>query len=197
MKLQSLAIVLASCLSSATAQGLTGLPTCAQDCATGSIPKECSLIDIECICGSESFIADMACCVGKTCEKADQDAALDFANGLCEGAGISNLPQTATCTGDSNSTATSTGTTTATESTSTGSETTATTTTKPEETSSTTTESSTDTATESSNETSSETSTSAASETPAEPQESDGAAQLRGKGLSLVAGIAAGAAFLM
>ncbi|KAL3455690.1 hypothetical protein BJX64DRAFT_271934 [Aspergillus heterothallicus] len=208
MKLQSLAIVLATCLSSAAAQGLSELPTCAQECATGSIPKECSLIDIECICGSESFIADMACCVGKSCESSDQDAALEFANGLCEGAGITNLPQTATCAGDSTSTASSTGTTTASESTSTDTETSTTTATDPEETATTSTEgdetttessseTSTDTATETSNETSTESSTPTASETPSEPEETGGAAILRGKELGLVAGIAAGVAFFM
>ncbi|KAL2810588.1 hypothetical protein BJX63DRAFT_422940 [Aspergillus granulosus] len=199
MKRQSLAVVLAACLSYAAAQGLGGLPTCAQTCATGAIPEECSLIDIECICGTESFIADMACCVGQSCDQADQDAALGFANGLCEGAGITNLPQTATCAGDSTSTATSTETTTASETTSTDTETstTSTATEDDETTTESASETSTTAATETSNETSSETSTPSASETPAEPEESDGAALLRGKELGLVAGIAAGVAFLM
>ncbi|KAL3489179.1 hypothetical protein BJX62DRAFT_239399 [Aspergillus germanicus] len=205
MKLQSLAVVLATCLSSVAAQGMSDLPACAQDCAMGSIPEECSGINIACICGTESFIADMACCVGKSCEADDQVAALDFANGLCEGAGITNLPQTATCAGDSTSTATESEIATATETTSTDDSETTTTASDPEETATTTTteghdtstESTTGTSTHSTTESANETSTPTASETPAEPEETDGAALLRGKELGLLAGIAAGVAFLM
>ncbi|KAL3445790.1 hypothetical protein BJX65DRAFT_142626 [Aspergillus insuetus] len=206
MKLQSLAVVLAICLSSVAAQGMSDLPACAQDCAMGSIPEECSGINIACICGTESFIANMACCVGKSCEADDQVAALDFANGLCEGAGITNLPQTATCAGDSTSTATESETATATETTSTDDSETTTTASEPEETATTTTTEGHDTSTESTTGTSThstsesatnETSTPTASETPAEPEETDGAAVLRGKELGLLAGIAAGVAFLM
>ncbi|KAJ0420660.1 hypothetical protein BJY00DRAFT_283789, partial [Aspergillus carlsbadensis] len=195
MKLQYLAIALATCLSSVSAQGMSDLPACAQDCAMGSIPDECSGINIACICGTESFIADMACCVGKSCEPDDQAAALDFANGLCEGAGITNLPQSATCAGDSTSTATETTSTSDSETTTTASdpEETATTTTEGHDTS---TESTTGTSTHSATESANETSTPTASETPAEPEETDGAAILRGKDLGLVAGIAAGVAFL-
>ncbi|KAL2795850.1 hypothetical protein BJX66DRAFT_158699 [Aspergillus keveii] len=208
MKLQSLAVVLATSLSSVAAQGMSDLPACAQDCAMGSIPEECSGINIACICGTESFIADMACCVGKSCEADDQVAALDFANGLCEGAGITNLPQTATCAGDSTSTATDSEseTATATETTSTDDSETTTTASDPEETATTTTtaeghdtstESTTGTSTHSTTESANETSTPTASETPAEPEETDGAALLRGKELGLLAGIAAGVALLM
>ncbi|KAL2864588.1 CFEM domain-containing protein [Aspergillus lucknowensis] len=180
MKLHSLALALAACLSSAAAQGMAGLPSCAQECATGAIPKECSLIDVECICKTKSFVADMACCVSKSCEAGDQDAALDFANGICGGAGVSDLPQTATCASDSTTTTTAS---------------------EPSETAATTTSTDSATGTETSaetpTETSSETSSESPSETPTDPETTDSAAVLRGKELGLLAGIAAGAAFLM
>ncbi|KAL3472804.1 hypothetical protein BJX99DRAFT_234945 [Aspergillus californicus] len=49
-----------------------------QDCATGSIPSECSLIDVECICAERSFIDNMACCVGQSCEAEDQGGMSDL-----------------------------------------------------------------------------------------------------------------------
>ncbi|KAL2828683.1 hypothetical protein BDW59DRAFT_159481 [Aspergillus cavernicola] len=184
MKLQFLALALVACLSSAAAQGMPGLPACAQDCATGAIPDACGLIDVECICAERTFIDDMACCVGKSCQPEDQDAALEFANGICGGAGITDLPQSATCRGDSTSTTTATDTTSdeATTTTSSGS--------SPSEAATTTTDGEL-----SSSETITETPTS--SETAAGPEQTDGAALLLGKEVSLLAGIAAGVAFLM
>ncbi|KAL4868781.1 hypothetical protein BDV12DRAFT_169011 [Aspergillus spectabilis] len=206
MKLQSLALALAACLSSAFAQGMPGLPSCAQECATGAIPEQCSLIDVGCICASRSFVDDMACCVGQSCEPEDQNAALDFANGICGGAGITDLPQSATCAGDSTTTSTVTETTTTTvedettNTTTAESTETATTTTEgeeaPTETSSeTTTATETSTHTQSHTETHTETPTS--SETSGQPEETDGAALLRGKEVGVLAGIVAGLAFLM
>lgn len=96
MKIQSLALAVTAYLSSAAAQGMSGLPSCAvsrtpvpiyndlenckfltkqqQSCATDAIPSACSLIDVKCICKTKSFVDDMACCVGKSCDSKDQDS---------------------------------------------------------------------------------------------------------------------------
>ncbi|KAL4914031.1 hypothetical protein BDW62DRAFT_149970 [Aspergillus aurantiobrunneus] len=202
MKLQSLALALVGFLSSVAAQGMTGLPSCAQDCATGAIPSQCSLIDVECICAERSFVDDMACCVGQSCAPEDQDAALDFANGICGGAGISDLPQSATCAGDSTSTTTAS----PTETTTSGDEAT-TTTSEPTETATTTSEgdeTSTDPETSTESGTATETSNDAteadsptSTETPTDPEETGGAVLLRGKEVGVLAGIVAGAAFVL
>ncbi|OJJ59327.1 hypothetical protein ASPSYDRAFT_88255 [Aspergillus sydowii CBS 593.65] len=173
MKIQSLALAFAACLSSAAAQGMSGLPSCAQNCATDAIPSECSLIDVNCICKTKSFIDDMACCVGKSCDSKDQDAALEFANGICGGAGITDLPQSATCAGGS--------TTTSTESTPSGTATTSTSSEDASETSS----------------SASQSATPSPSETPADPEATDGAVLLQGKGVGVLAGIVAGVAFVL
>ncbi|KAL4930620.1 CFEM domain-containing protein [Aspergillus undulatus] len=193
MKLQSLALSLAACLSSAAAQGMAGLPDCAEDCAFGSIPAECNGINVECICASRSFIEDMACCVSTACEKPDQDAALEFANGICGGAGVTDLPQTATCAGDSTNTTTASGdeTTTAT------SETTSTATTISENDVTSTGAETTTTETPTHTHATQETETPTSTETPAEPEETDGAVHLRGQEVGILAGMVAGVAFMM
>ncbi|KAL4779095.1 hypothetical protein BJX76DRAFT_365521 [Aspergillus varians] len=190
MKLQSLALTLTACLSSVAAQGMSGLPSCAQACATGSIPSECSLIDVECICAERSFINDMACCVAKSCEAKDQAAALDFANGICGGAGITELPKSAACasngtTTQSNATATETATTS-----SEGDET------STKSSTSTQTASSTASSTEADTATQSETST-ASAETPASPEATDIAALLRGNNIGVLAAVVGGIAFVL
>ncbi|KAL4990545.1 hypothetical protein BDW68DRAFT_175011 [Aspergillus falconensis] len=212
MKSHFLALTLAACLSSIVAQSLPGLPACAQDCANGAIPSKCSPVDVECICATRSFIYDMACCVGKSCDGNDQkkltiivhQAALDFANGICGGAGVSDLPQSATCASDATTTtATATTTGTTTEATTSDGETTTTTavsteavttTTESDETSS---ETSTETATSTSADTSTQTSTPTEAETPVSPEETDGAMLLRGKNVGVLAGIVAGVAFML
>ncbi|KAL4896435.1 hypothetical protein BDV59DRAFT_198815 [Aspergillus ambiguus] len=110
MKLHSV-LVLAAGLGSAAAQGsgMDGLPSCAQSCATDSIPKKCSMIDIACICGDSSFITNISCCVAKTCGSAEQEGkpplpSIKFANQICSGAGITDLPQSASCAGGSSET---------------------------------------------------------------------------------------------
>ncbi|KAL4975753.1 hypothetical protein BDW66DRAFT_136762 [Aspergillus desertorum] len=198
MKSHILTLALAACLSSVIAQSLPGLPACAQDCANGAIPSKCSPVDVECICATRSFVDDMACCVGKSCNGDDQKTALDFANGICGGAGVSDLPQSATCASDATTTptATATATVTTTEATTIDGETTTTagsteavtTTTGVDETTS-------KTSTET--DTSTQTSTSTETETPANPEETDGAILLRSNHGGVLAGIIAGVAFML
>ncbi|KAL4750794.1 hypothetical protein BDW72DRAFT_193590 [Aspergillus terricola var. indicus] len=207
MKSHLLTLILAVCLSSVMAQSLPGLPDCAQDCATGAIPSKCSPVDVECICATRSFVDDMACCVGKSCNADDQkivsQAALDFANGICGGAGVSDLPQSATCGSDATTTAaTTTATVTNTETTTSDGKTTTTTATYTETATSTTEsdQTSSETSTEAAStsaDTSTQTSTSTETETPANAEDTDGATLLRGKSVGVLAGIVAGVAIVL
>ncbi|KAE8414940.1 hypothetical protein BDV36DRAFT_298567 [Aspergillus pseudocaelatus] len=108
MKLYYISVILMTCLSTVIAQGMDGLPDCAKDCATGSIPKQCQTIDVACICGDKSFINSISCCVANKCSKDQQDAVLKFASQLCSGAGVNDLPKSASCAeGSSSATETS------------------------------------------------------------------------------------------
>ncbi len=48
-----------------------GIPTCAFDCISGY--GGCGQLDVGCICSNTAYIAHMACCVSKSCNKADQE----------------------------------------------------------------------------------------------------------------------------
>ncbi|PYH94446.1 putative CFEM domain protein [Aspergillus ellipticus CBS 707.79] len=118
MKLRHVSVALLASLSSVVAQGMEGLPACARDCATNSIPKSCKAIDVNCICSDKSFITGISCCVANACSLQDQQAALTFAQQICGGAGVTDLPQSASCTSGSTETASGTSATDATEPTS-------------------------------------------------------------------------------
>ncbi|KAH9826141.1 GPI-anchored CFEM domain protein [Teratosphaeria destructans] len=72
-----------------------GLPACAASCVTNF--GSCNQLDVKCICSSKTLIADLACCVSKVCDAAAQASTITFANALCQGQGVNDLPQTATC----------------------------------------------------------------------------------------------------
>ncbi|KAF7116393.1 hypothetical protein CNMCM5793_004637 [Aspergillus hiratsukae] len=121
MKLYSVSLALAACLSMAAAQGLQDLPACARQCATNSIPANCGL-SVECICSDSSFISGISCCILNTCPTDEQQeeahpfvptAAVQFANQICKTAGVTNLPQSPSCP---SSTQSATGTSSATTS---------------------------------------------------------------------------------
>ncbi|KAF7156856.1 hypothetical protein CNMCM5623_000701 [Aspergillus felis] len=126
MKLYSVALALAACLSMAAAQGLDGLPDCAKSCATDSIPASCGL-DVKCICTDSSFITGISCCILKSCppdkqQEEEEDAhpffltaAVQFANQICKTAGVTNMPQSPSCENENQSaTGTSSGSSTTT-----------------------------------------------------------------------------------
>ncbi|KAK2812420.1 hypothetical protein FQN50_001421 [Emmonsiellopsis sp. PD_5] len=89
-------------LALASAQGLGGLPKCAQNCALNSIPKDCGL-DVKCICTADSFIDAITCCVADSCSAEEQERLIDgketiqFAKGICGTAGITDIPDSAVC----------------------------------------------------------------------------------------------------
>ncbi|PWY76196.1 hypothetical protein BO70DRAFT_90859 [Aspergillus heteromorphus CBS 117.55] len=115
MKLGHVSVALLAGLSPVVAQGMESLPACARDCATNSIPKTCKAIDVNCICSDKSFITGISCCVANACSQQDQQSALTFAQQICGGAGVTDLPQSASCTSGSIASATSANTTNATE----------------------------------------------------------------------------------
>ncbi|RAK98359.1 CFEM domain-containing protein [Aspergillus ibericus CBS 121593] len=106
MKLYHLTVALLAGLNLAAAQGMESLPACARDCATGAIPKSCSAIDVGCICSNTSFITSISCCVATACSDQDQNSAITFAQQICSGAGVTDLPQSAGCTSGSTASAT-------------------------------------------------------------------------------------------
>ncbi|KXL48641.1 hypothetical protein M433DRAFT_148660 [Acidomyces richmondensis BFW] len=81
--------------SAAFSLSIPGLPPCAQNCVTSF--GSCNQLDVKCICSDTSLIANLACCVGKVCDAADQNATITFADSLCAGQGVSDLPKAATC----------------------------------------------------------------------------------------------------
>ncbi|KAJ5157519.1 Cell wall protein TIR3 [Penicillium canariense] len=106
MKLTQFTLATATLLATVAAQGLGDLPTCAQSCATSSIPANCGL-DIQCICADQSFLSDIACCVADKCSQADQETTLKVAKGICASGGVTNLPSTISCPSTASSSGTS------------------------------------------------------------------------------------------
>ncbi|KAB2571564.1 putative cfem domain protein [Lasiodiplodia theobromae] len=72
------------------------LPQCAQSCV-GTDFGGCSTLDVECICNNKDLITGLACCVSTSCDAADQQTVIDFAQNLCKPQGVTDLPTTATC----------------------------------------------------------------------------------------------------
>ncbi|PKY04027.1 hypothetical protein P168DRAFT_290157 [Aspergillus campestris IBT 28561] len=101
MKLHHISLALVGFLGTAAAQGMNGLPDCAKECATGSIPDTCSMIDIKCICSTKSFLTDISCCVATKCSEDKQKETIEFAHKICSGAGVNDLPQSASCASES------------------------------------------------------------------------------------------------
>lgn len=66
----AIATVLVGLASAQT--GNLGIPSCANSCI-GSFGK-CGGFDAQCICTDKSLIANLACCVSVSCDKADQDS---------------------------------------------------------------------------------------------------------------------------
>merc|ERR1712070_1082880 len=86
---------------------ISNLPSCAFGCATNL--GGCNQLDINCICSDSELISGLACCVSKECDTADQDKTIQFAQNLCGGEGVDNLPTSATCASTASATASSTG----------------------------------------------------------------------------------------
>ncbi|KAJ5670272.1 uncharacterized protein N7477_005635 [Penicillium maclennaniae] len=100
MKLTQITLALAALLSTTAAQGLGDLPDCAKSCATNSIPANCG-IDVACICKSDTFLSDIACCVAGKCSQSDQETTLQVAKKICAAGGVTGLPSAVVCSSSS------------------------------------------------------------------------------------------------
>lgn len=59
--------------SAALSASIPGLPTCAGNCLGNSFGS-CTQLDVKCICSDTSLIQNLACCVSKACNAADQES---------------------------------------------------------------------------------------------------------------------------
>ncbi|KIW06668.1 uncharacterized protein PV09_02374 [Verruconis gallopava] len=90
------------------AQDLSQLPSCGYSCiSVGVSGSGCSTTDIACLCKSSSWISELACCVSKSCDAADQQSIASIAEGYCSSAGVTTTLQ-ATCASSATSAATNT-----------------------------------------------------------------------------------------
>ncbi|KAK3670106.1 hypothetical protein LTR78_010046 [Recurvomyces mirabilis] len=95
---------------SASSALAVSLPPCASTCVSqGPGFGSCGTFDVKCICSDTTLLADLACCVSTACSAADQQNTIDYANSLCAGQGVSDLPQSATCSAGASGAASSTG----------------------------------------------------------------------------------------
>ncbi|KXX81589.1 GPI anchored CFEM domain protein C [Madurella mycetomatis] len=103
------AILVSLALAGGAVAQLDRLPTCARSCATEMLASDiggCGA-DIECICGNDQFLDDIACCLVDDCDEAAQSTAVSVAISLCSGFGVTDLPTAVTCADASASTTTS------------------------------------------------------------------------------------------
>ncbi|KAF3767154.1 hypothetical protein M406DRAFT_97783 [Cryphonectria parasitica EP155] len=77
----------------------SGLPTCAQDCASdqfsGGSYAGCGT-DPKCICSNQDFLSNIACCLVGACDAADQTSAIAFATQICSAQGVT-VPTVVSC----------------------------------------------------------------------------------------------------
>ncbi|KAK0909286.1 hypothetical protein LTR02_004416 [Friedmanniomyces endolithicus] len=117
-------VLLAALASVAVSVSIPGLPACAGNCVTSF--GNCAQLAVGCICSDTTLLANLACCVGSNCDAADQNkatrfgkldrgvietlanmcntATITFADALCAGQSVTNLPMAATCAPGADST---------------------------------------------------------------------------------------------
>ncbi|KAF4555272.1 CFEM domain-containing protein 2 [Elsinoe fawcettii] len=88
--------VLAFATAVAAQANIPGLPPCAGTCVTSDFGG-CGPLNITCICANKPLIDGLACCVSTACDAPQQSSVISFANALCGGNGVTDLPQSATC----------------------------------------------------------------------------------------------------
>ncbi|KAI1622295.1 CFEM domain-containing protein [Exophiala viscosa] len=68
----------------AASQDLSGLPSCAVNCAVGAIGTTgCALTDFHCICSATTFLSGVETCIQGACNATDQQATIQFAEKFC------------------------------------------------------------------------------------------------------------------
>ncbi|QKX62650.1 uncharacterized protein TRUGW13939_09811 [Talaromyces rugulosus] len=103
MKFTGVTFTIAAFAAGAASQSLSSLPSCAISCATDSIPSDCGL-DVKCICSAQSFISGVSCCIADACNADDQKTTIEYADKICAGVGVSNLPTSAVCSSTASAT---------------------------------------------------------------------------------------------
>jgi hypothetical protein len=63
---------------------------------TGSQIGNCGTIDAHCICSSQSFLSDIACCLAGACDAADQATAVAYARTICQTVQVT-VPDVVSC----------------------------------------------------------------------------------------------------
>ncbi|KAF1987688.1 hypothetical protein K402DRAFT_420051 [Aulographum hederae CBS 113979] len=76
-------------------QDLAGVPDCAQECVAAGLDG-CNVEAVDCICSNTSYIAELSCCLAKSCIAEDIEKTLTFAASVCSGVGMV-IPTIATC----------------------------------------------------------------------------------------------------
>merc|ERR1712072_1136394 len=98
---------IAAFAATAMAQLPGNIPSCGASCVgNGLAGTGCNTIDVACICNSASWISELSCCVSQNCEPADQQTIIEFAQGISQPVGVTNLPTSAGCSGSATASAT-------------------------------------------------------------------------------------------
>ncbi|KAK9479821.1 hypothetical protein V1514DRAFT_318751 [Lipomyces japonicus] len=81
-------------------QSGSSAPACATTCLTESMSDSgCQTASIQCLCTSQQYISAVTSCVVNSCQQDEFDAALTYAQSLCNGAGVPLSLDTATISG--------------------------------------------------------------------------------------------------
>ncbi|KAK8089515.1 hypothetical protein PG997_004476 [Apiospora hydei] len=102
MKFTTVSIAAFAGLAAAQQSGLGSLPECSKGCLNNFVSGSgqqiggCPATDAKCICAKKEFIDGIACCVSDACNKADQDASIQFASTFCGTLGV-QVPNVVSC----------------------------------------------------------------------------------------------------
>ncbi|KAL2256089.1 hypothetical protein VTK26DRAFT_2200 [Humicola hyalothermophila] len=84
----------------AVAQGIPGLPSCAEGCADQFLQNgigNCGT-NPKCICENKDFLGSIACCLVGVCDEEAQTSAVAFASSFCRAMQVTDLPTAVSCT---------------------------------------------------------------------------------------------------
>ncbi|KAK8049122.1 hypothetical protein PG994_010852 [Apiospora phragmitis] len=102
MKVTTVSIAAFAGLAAAQQSGLGSLPECSKGCLNNFVSGSgqqiggCPATDAKCICAKKEFIDGISCCVSDACNKADQDASIQFASTFCGTLGV-QVPNVVSC----------------------------------------------------------------------------------------------------
>ncbi|KAK8137691.1 hypothetical protein PG984_001071 [Apiospora sp. TS-2023a] len=102
MKFTTVSFAAFAGLAAAQQSGLGSLPECSKGCLNNFVSGSgqqiggCPATDAKCICAKKEFIDGISCCVSDACNKADQDASIQFASTFCGTLGV-QVPNVVSC----------------------------------------------------------------------------------------------------